>query len=67
MTPSLLYLLFTKDGKSTGPQLFKEGITLYIAVVAIQRGANQLGTGHLLEEGGMGWCKWGGGHTFLCT
>ena len=24
-----------------------------------------LGTGHLLE--GMGWCKWGGGHTSLCT
>ena len=24
-----------------------------------------LGTGHLLE--GVGWCKWGGGHTFLCT
>ena len=23
-----------------------------------------LGTGHLLE--GVGWCKWGGGHTF-CT
>ena len=24
-----------------------------------------LGTGHLLK--GVGWCKWGGGHTFLCT
>ena len=24
-----------------------------------------LGTGHLLE--GVCWCKWGGGHTFLCT
>ena len=24
-----------------------------------------LGTGYLLE--GVGWCKWGGGHTFLCT
>ena len=24
-----------------------------------------LGTGHLLE--GLGWCKWGGDHTFLCT
>ena len=24
-----------------------------------------LGTDHLLE--GVGWCKWGGGHTVLCT
>ena len=24
-----------------------------------------LGTGHLLE--GVGWYKWGRGHTFLCT